>query len=727
MILRQISSGTARRTRYASSLCGTVGLGLLLFGCAAADELPHREKDSMLSQSPEIARAAGWTTEEVYYDYLEGSELKGGKLEVPAASPAPTAELRAAAPNWNVVTLRNSGAPANRIDLTLVGDGYAAADIGNFALHAENIVASIFAEEPFSRYASLFNVHRVDVISNESGVDHDPLGVLKDTALGMGYYCGGTDRALCVDVTQVLAAASEAPGADQMLAVANSMTYGGVGYPGSDVGTVAGANGSSVETALHELGHSFADLADEYFYEPDTIWGGGEPYEANVSILQSAELSAQEAKWYRWLDHVDIDSFEGGKYTTYGIYRPMFDSKMRSLYQPFGPVNIEQFILKMYETVDPIDGASSPGIYGPSDVLTVTPVDLGLFPATVQWSLDGAPILGATSTNLNLAHLNLNDGTHTVAVVVVDNTDWVRDEDKRASLMSSVREWTVLVGEDCDPTGQVFPVSAEASSQEGGLAPGLAIDGDLGTRWGSGFSDPQWILLDFGKKVSINRLMLHWETAASAHYRVEVSSDKVTWSAVWEEGSGNGGVDEVPLLPSPARYMRIYSFARTTPWGNSLFEIQAFEQAGDCVVDDPCGSESLAITSAWASSAENAGLGAALAVDGNPGTRWSSQFTDPQWLAIDLGQEVHIAGLELVWETAASADYEIQISNSPTAGFVSVFADANANGGVDLISGLGTVGRFVRIYSKKRRTVWGNSLFEVQVFGDGNKDCSPAN
>jgi hypothetical protein len=254
----------------------------------------------MLSESPEVAAAAGWSTEEVYFDYMEGGQLKGGKVEIPAGSPGLSAEFVAAAPNWNVVTLRNSGDPANRVDITLVGDGYTAADIPTYASNSEDIIARMFSEEPLSRYASLFNVHRVDVISNESGVDNDPTqGVLKDTALDMQFFCGGTARLICVNITKAKAAASEAPGADQILAVANSTTYGGAGYASSDVGTLSGSNISSVETALHELGHSFADLADEYFYTPATTWTGGEASAANVSIYQAAQMSSLETKWHR--------------------------------------------------------------------------------------------------------------------------------------------------------------------------------------------------------------------------------------------------------------------------------------------------------------------------------------------------------------------------------------------------------------------------------------------
>ena len=68
-------------------------------------------------------------------------------------------------------TLINNGPSANRIDITIVGDGYTNAELGTYANHVDNILPVFFGEEPLKEYASFFNVHRVDVASNESGVD----------------------------------------------------------------------------------------------------------------------------------------------------------------------------------------------------------------------------------------------------------------------------------------------------------------------------------------------------------------------------------------------------------------------------------------------------------------------------------------------------------------------------------------------------------------------------
>jgi len=131
-----------------------------------------------------------------------------------------------------VTTLEMNGPVGNRIDLVIVGDGYQAADLPTYATHAQRGVDDLYATPPYDVYRELFNVHRVDVISVDSGVDNDPTqGVSRNTALNMGFWCGGTERALCVDTGQAIAYAQNAPDWDQIFAVASSTKYGGVGYP----------------------------------------------------------------------------------------------------------------------------------------------------------------------------------------------------------------------------------------------------------------------------------------------------------------------------------------------------------------------------------------------------------------------------------------------------------------------------------------------------------------
>ncbi len=137
-----------------------------------------------------------------------------------------------------------------------------------------------------------------------------------------------------------------------------------------------------------------------------------------------------------------------------------------------------------------------------------------------------------------------------------------------------------------------------------------------------------------------------------------------------------------------------------------------------------CGTGALSRVSASASSQESATFPASNAIDGNMGTRWSSAFSDPQWLEVDLGAERWVNRVRLSWETAASANYDIQVRSSATAPWTTIYSDTAGNGVVDDITGLGTKARYVRMYSRARTTGYGNSLWELEVFGDGNPSCN---
>lgn len=380
------------------------------------------------------------------------------------AGPFVPGELRGIVPA-PVVTVIDNGPPANRVDLVLVGDGYLASEMASFAAHVDNALDDMFNQQPFKRYAPLFNVHRVEVVSPESGVDNDPTqGVLRNTALDMRFWCNNIERLLCVSVSKAYDYALNAPDVDQVFAVANSVKYGGAGYPSNDLCTYSGGNSSAPEIAIHEIGHSLGDLADEYDYGGPANWTGGEPGTLNVSIYPSATMAAQERKWWRWLGFNAtfndglIGTYEGANYSETGIYRPTNNSKMRSLGRPFNMPSIEGLLAAIYLEVDPIDDATpTGGVIPGAATLFVDPVDPVDAPLSIQWRLEGQPIAGATGPTLDLASLDLPPGMWDVSVVVVDNTDWVRDEALRASRMTSIRSWTVrgLIEGDLDGDGLV--------------------------------------------------------------------------------------------------------------------------------------------------------------------------------------------------------------------------------------------------------------------------------
>jgi beta-glucosidase len=115
-----------------------------------------------------------------------------------------------------------------------------------------------------------------------------------------------------------------------------------------------------------------------------------------------------------------------------------------------------------------------------------------------------------------------------------------------------------------------------------------------------------------------------------------------------------------------------------------------------------------------ASSSEGVGLEGSKAVDGNYGTRWSSMFSDPQWLLIDLGSVQSFNQIRLYWETAYGKEYKIQISVNGTS-WTDIIHKTNSVGGIEKYD-IQTSTRYIRMYGIKRATEWGYSLYEVEVF-----------
>lgn len=119
---------------------------------------------------------------------------------------------------------------------------------------------------------------------------------------------------------------------------------------------------------------------------------------------------------------------------------------------------------------------------------------------------------------------------------------------------------------------------------------------------------------------------------------------------------------------------------------------------------------------AVASSSESGAFPASAAVDGNTGTRWSSAFSDPQWLRIDLGTTQAISRVALTWETAYARAFQIQTSTDATT-WTTVYSTTTGSGGSQSLAVAGS-GRYIRLYATSRATQWGVSLWEFQVYGN---------
>ena len=261
---------------------------------------------------------------------------------------------------------------------------------------------------------------------------------------------------------------------------------------------------------------------------------------------------------------------------------------------------------------------------------------------------------------------------------------------------------------------------ATASSVENGGTPAAAaVDGNGGTRWSSAFSDPQWLQVDLGSGATISQVILQWEAAYATAYQIQTSTDAATWTTIFTTTTGGGGTQTLGVTGS-GRYVRMLGTARGTPYGYSLWEFQVYGSFDATA----CGSTNAALNRpATASSVENGTFPASAAVDGNAGTRWSSAFSDPQWLRVDLGSVQSVCRVSLQWEAAYARAFQIQVSNDGTT-WTSVFSTTTGTGGTQSLTVSGS-GRYVRMSGTVRATPYGYSLWEFGVFTVGGPPPPP--
>ncbi len=357
----------------------------------------------------------------------------------------------AAEPTTMITT---NGDPANRVDVAILGDGYTSAEMNQYATDAANAAAGLLGESPFDEYSTYFNVHRVDVVSAQSGSDHPELqpATYVDTALDSTYNCSNIVRLICVNTAKVSTILGNTLAPDErdiVLVLVNDTTYGGSG--GSVA--VASTNGASIELVLHELGHSFGQLADEY--------GAGagvacNPLGADSKPNLTTQTVRESIKWSSWISASTavptVSSapsvpglYEGGGYCDTGVYRPTFNSKMRSLNQPYDQVNGEQLVRQIYDVVSPIDTISPAGdsvtsTPGGSQVFTVTTPQPSTHSLDVRWLVDG--IVAASTPTFQIQFDGFEPGPHTVDVEVSDPTDLVRDDPSQ--LLRESHTWSFV-------------------------------------------------------------------------------------------------------------------------------------------------------------------------------------------------------------------------------------------------------------------------------------------
>jgi hypothetical protein len=139
---------------------------------------------------------------------------------------------------------------------------------------------------------------------------------------------------------------------------------------------------------------------------------------------------------------------------------------------------------------------------------------------------------------------------------------------------------------------------------------------------------------------------------------------------------------------------------------------------------NPCATGALTIEDGAASSAELASLAAEFAYDGDTNTRWASDKSEPHWIYVDLGEVAHVSRVRLTWEAAYATSYRIERSNVTNGTWTVMQSITNGNGGTDDLTALTAGnGRYIRMFGVTRATVYGFSLYEIEVFGDLDETC----
>lgn len=262
--------------------------------------------------------------------------------------------------------IHKGGDPGEAIDIALLAEGYTEAEMDSFLYHAGRAVEEMLSYEPYKSNKEKLNFVAVMSPSHESGVSIPLKGIWKDTAFGSHFSTFYSPRYLTVPEVSKMYDALEGIPFENIMVLVNTDNYGGGGIYNC-YHIAAARNEFTLPVSVHEFGHSFAGLADEYFYknEPhDQYPLDIEPWEANITTFVDFDS--------KWKDMVDpstpvptpweeisgtreerqkyfrdsakagatpVGAYEGGGYKEKGVYRPTVTCRMRDNYYPsFCPV-----------------------------------------------------------------------------------------------------------------------------------------------------------------------------------------------------------------------------------------------------------------------------------------------------------------------------------------------------------------------------------------------------
>ncbi len=239
----------------------------------------------------------------------------------------------------NVTKIVDNGNSDKNVDIAFIAEGYTKNDQDKFINDIKRLTDYLFSFPPYDKLKDKFNIWAVEAVSEQPGCDDPGNDVWVSTAVNSSFNTFNIDRYLeSYDVKSIRDYAANAP-YDQIYILVNSAKYGGGGiYNHFSLTTVD--NQQSKQVFIHEFGHAFAGLADEYYSSEvayvDFFNLDIEPWQPNITTLVNFNK-----KWKSLLDNetpiptpvtdtLNIGVYEGGGYMAKGIYRPAINCRMKT-------------------------------------------------------------------------------------------------------------------------------------------------------------------------------------------------------------------------------------------------------------------------------------------------------------------------------------------------------------------------------------------------------------
>ena len=336
------------------------------------------DAQDLLARAESLARAERFDEARVLYRSLAEKFPSTVAGAVGARRSAPSAFL-----GWK--ELVKNGPPQNRVDVVLMGDGYTLEHMKTFDRMAEDIPRLFERQKTFREYWSYLNFARADLVSAENGVVG--FGRTYDTALG-GRVLGTISGHVGIDRAKVAAALAEVPDNDDL-----AIAFVRLGVFGTGSRGIAVVGGTDARTVMHEWGHAFAGLSDEYDVEqvrhPAPIQNG-------INVANTDD--PKKVPWAHWIAAKvpGIGVYQGAAGRVRGAWKPTAAECVMDHADFFCLVCQEAVVLRIYSIVDPIDAATPAplpsGIREPLPIrdeqpleITVRPMKPASHELEVQW------------------------------------------------------------------------------------------------------------------------------------------------------------------------------------------------------------------------------------------------------------------------------------------------------------------------------------------------------